>query len=208
MIEYDDITVSFKNKLIINNFSLKINKGDKIIIHGKSGSGKTTLINLLLGFVKPDTGKILFNKISIQDTTLSHIRNVTAYVPQDFNFWQIKVKDIINEIFSYKINKNNHPNDDEIISILHVFELNSQILEQNFALLSGGEKQRVLISIAILLKRNLYILDEPCSALDYQLKEKVMNYFINNDTTAIIISHDKEWLISKSIKAINMEDVT
>ncbi len=73
-------------------------------------------------------------------------------------------------------------------------ELEGNILDKNFQELSGGEKQRIGILIALLLNRDIYLLDEVTSALDMNLKKKVSDYFLSReDLTLLVISHDREW---------------
>ena len=73
-------------------------------------------------------------------------------------------------------------------------ELNQDILEKNFENLSGGEKQRIGILIALMLERDVFLLDEVTSALDSELKKKVVDHFLKHkDWTLFIISHDREW---------------
>ncbi|MCK4941335.1 ATP-binding cassette domain-containing protein, partial [candidate division WOR-3 bacterium] len=79
---------------------------------------------------------------------------------------------------------------------------------ENFEKLSGGEKQRILIVIALLLKRSVFLLDEVTSALDSELKEKVRDFFLKGDDwTVMVISHDKDWLERPELKVINLDKI-
>ena len=72
--------------------------------------------------------------------------------------------------------------------------LEDDILDKNFQELSGGEKQRIGILIALLLNRDIYLLDEVTSALDVNLKKTVADYFLARENwTLLVISHDREW---------------
>ena len=73
--------------------------------------------------------------------------------------------------------------------------------------MSGGERQRLAIIISVLLKRNIFFLDEITSALDKHLKKKVADFFVEKDDwTAIIISHDPVWLENQSVKVFDLEE--
>jgi putative ABC transport system ATP-binding protein len=114
-------------------------------------------------------------------------------VAQDTDLGEGKVKNLINEIFSYKANKE-QLNPDKLLTFMLELELEDTILNKNFQELSGGEKQRIGILISLLLNRNIYLLDEITSALDINLKQKVADYFLTQeDWTLLIISHDREW---------------
>ena len=95
---------------------------------------------------------------------------------------------------------------DNLTDLIHVFELDEEILSKNYEELSGGEKQRIVIIISILLNREIFLLDEITSALDENLKKKVIDYFLDwNDLTVIIISHDTDYIQTNKLLKIKLE---
>jgi len=193
LIKYENIGISFGNKKILSGFNLSVKEKQKILLRGKSGTGKTTLLKLLLGFTKPVDGTLYFRSQVIDSRTCWGTRKEIAYVAQDTDLGEGKVKNLLDEIFSYRANKEKL-DPAKLRTFMKELELQDGILETNFQELSGGEKQRIGILIALLLNRGIYLLDEITSALDVKLKKKVADYFLaREDWTLLVVSHDKEW---------------
>lgn len=193
LIKYENIGISFDNRKILSGFNLSVKKNQKVLLRGKSGVGKTTLLKMLLGFTKPAEGTLYFRNRVIDSRTCWEARKKIAYVVQNTDLGEGKVKTLLDEIFSYRENKEKLDHE-KLRAFMRELELEGNILEKNFQELSGGEKQRIGILIALLLNRNIYLLDEVTSSLDMKLKKKVADYFLaQEDWTLMIISHDREW---------------
>jgi len=206
MISLKDITVKFNDAYILKDFNLTIEKGEKVLISGKSGIGKSTLLKLLLGFALPDKGSIHFNDSILDKDNIWEFRKSVAYVSQDLDIGEGEVKELIKKIFMFKSNSEAAFSKDNLTDLIHVFELDEEILSKNYEELSGGEKQRIVIIISILLNREIFLLDEITSALDENLKKKVIDYFLDrNDLTVIIISHDTDYIQTNKLRKINLE---
>ncbi len=192
MFRLEHLTKQFSDQFVLEDFSFDILEGEKIIISGRSGIGKTTLFRLLLGFEQPDNGKIYFENELLTAITVWNLRRRVAYVSQDMNIGRGNLQAFFNETLSLKANveyKNSSLS--ELEELLNSFELPDTLLQKNIEELSGGEKQRVAIINALLLKRNIFFLDEITSALDKSLKSKVLDYFLLNPAfTVLSISHD------------------
>ncbi len=207
VIKYDKISIKLDNEYLFRDFSLTINKNEKVILYGHSGIGKTTLFKLLLGYSKPDKGKILYNENELDEHIIWEIRKNVSYVPQNLDIFDDRVCDFIDKVFSYKHNYHKSYSKDNLNKLLLILNLNEKILTKNFQKLSGGEKQRIAIIICILLERNIYLLDEITSSLDGKLKNIVIDIFTKEiEGIVLAISHDPEWLKSKNIRVINLEE--
>ena len=205
MIRLNDITVKFNNAYILKDFNLTIEKGEKVLISGKSGIGKSTLLKLLLGFTLPDKGSIHFKDSILDKDNIWEFRKNVAYVSQDLDIGEGEVRELINNIFILKSNSEAAFNKNSLTELMHIFELDEDILSKNYEELSGGEKQRIVIIISVLLKRDIFLLDEISSALDENLKKKVINYFLDQkDLTVIIVSHDTYHIQKKQLRTINL----
>ena len=191
MISFKNISIKFNNKIVLNNFNLVVNPGEKILISGVSGKGKTTLLKLLLGFSTPNSGNIFVDNLELNEQNINIIRNKIGYMPQSTPFLNIKIEKLIHTIFNYKENLKTKLDMDILIKTLKEFNLDSSILSKNINQLSGGEKQRLAFVIIILLDRKIWVLDEITSSLDQDMKEKVTNYILNTNKTVILVSHDK-----------------
>ena len=192
MFKLEDITKQFSDQYVLQDFSFEILQGEKIIVSGRSGIGKTTLFRLLLGFEQPDNGRIYFENQLLTETNIWDLRRRVAYVSQDLNIGRGNLQAFFNETLSLKANIN-HKNDslNHLREMMTYFELPDSLLLKNIEDLSGGEKQRVAIINALLLKRDIFFLDEITSALDKSLKIKALDYFLlNPDFTVLLISHD------------------
>jgi len=193
LIKYENIGISFDNRKVLSGFNLSVKKKQKVLLRGKSGVGKTTLLKMLLGFTKPAEGTLYFRNRVIDSRTCWGARKEIAYVVQDTDLGEGKVKNLLDEIFSYRANKEKL-DPEKLRAFMRELELESDILNKNYQELSGGEKQRIGILIALLLNRDIYLLDEVTSALDVKLKKKVADYFLaREDWTLLVISHDREW---------------
>jgi ABC-type multidrug transport system ATPase subunit len=194
LISLKNINITIDSKTIIENFSLEIEKGEKIVIKGMSGKGKTTLINLLLGFIPCINGEYFFEGRQVTKFNISEIRKNFALLPQNLNFGNEEVIDFIKNIFNYNFNKAIKPDYDEIKLLADKLLLDNTVLKNNMSDISGGEKQRVAIICCLLLKRKIFLMDEPTSALDSVTKRVVMDlFFKNKEFTVISTSHDDEW---------------
>jgi putative ABC transport system ATP-binding protein len=193
IIRYENAGISFGGKRVISDFSLRVLRGKKILLRGKSGIGKSTLFKMLLGFEKPSEGSLHYRGKPVNAQVAWEVRREVSYVSQDMDLGEGAVKDLLDEIFSYRSNREKR-NPEKLNSLMKELELNQDILEKNFENLSGGEKQRIGILIALMLERDVFLLDEVTSALDSELKKKVVDHFLKHkDWTLFIISHDREW---------------
>lgn len=190
-IEIKQINFKYKNskKITIRNFSLNIKKGEKVAIVGESGAGKSTLVDIIMGLIKPSSGKILVDGLDINKDILSWQNNIST-VSQDPYLFNMSVKDNLNLFNNLKKNK--------IDSLVNIFKLNDLIslnkIGDNGALISGGQRQRIALAQAFSLNKDLVILDESTNAIDLLLEAKILKnvFSIFKDTTVIIIAHRNE----------------
>jgi len=193
-----NLNFSFKNKKIFNNVNLNLKKNDMVGIIGSSGSGKTTLADLILGLLKPNNGKIIFNdKFDLKNYQFS--RDFFGYVPQDAFLLNESIKNNLTMGIKKNINKK------KIDDVLEITELKNFIsnlpdgidtlIGDRGSKISGGQKQRIGIARSLLQDPQFLILDESTSSLDYETEKKVLNRILNlNNKTIILITHRKNIL--------------
>ena len=207
IIEFRNINLSFKSKTIFKDFNFIINSGEKIIVFGKSGTGKSTLLNLLLGFKQPESGEIFFKGEKITAQNIWDIRKQIAYVDQDVMMGEGHVQKIIAEYFSFAANSKIKFTPLELTELLERFDLEPVILTKDIGQLSGGEKQRLALVVALLLKRPVMALDEVTSSLDPASKTIVIRELLKNSkSTLLIITHDEEWQYQKNVRIFDFKE--
>lgn len=199
MISYNNISLSFDHQVIFDDFSLEVNRGDKILISGKSGKGKSTLLKLLLGFQTYDSGCISLNGKPIHESNIHKWRQNFSYVNQDVTIRPGRVEDILSDIESFSGNDFSAHIGQELIDL---FDFDKKLLHKKIEDLSGGERQRLGLMIAIKLDRPVILLDEVTSALDEGLKHRVVNYFAESDKTVIAVSHDSVWAEHEAFRKV------
>lgn len=192
MIKFEDISLSFGGKTILNNFSLDINEGEKILLSAPSGRGKSSLIKLLLGFIRPQKGSIYYRGEKLTGDTIDTIRRDIAWVNQDITLRKLRIDELLEEVGNFSANKdiNFYGRLDEL---LQEFALSREIMKKNIDKLSGGERQRLGLIIAILMNREVFLLDEVTSSLDSAMKKRVEEWIASTEKTVILISHDSHW---------------
>ena len=177
----------------IKNISLTIEKGDFIGLVGPSGAGKTSLINIILGFLKPTSGKILSSEKDIHED-ISIWREKCAYLPQDI----FLINGSLKKNITFEENSDNSQILEKSIKLSKLSDFISTLpegIETNLGdrgvRLSGGQRQRVAIARAIFHERELLLLDESTSALDAKTEKEVMHELIGlrNEKTIIAIAH-------------------
>ena len=167
-IEFRDVSFSYGGGNVLNNINLTINPGETIGIVGLTGSGKTTLVDLLLRFYNVTSGNIYINDIDINDYDLKNLREGIGYASQKASLLAGTIKD--------NVVMNNEYSEDEIKSALKEASasfvvnrddgINGIVLREgvNF---SGGQRQRLALSRALVKESPILILDDVFSALDY-----------------------------------------
>lgn len=192
LVKFNDVSLSFNNENnVLNHIDFEINKGETIGLIGGTGSGKTLLINVLERFYDFNEGEIFYKGINIKDYDISSLRNDIGLVSQKPHFLKGTIK-------SNMLIGKSDATDEEIIEALKMSKayefvskyddlLNHEVLEngKNF---SGGQKQRLAIARGILRAKELLILDDSTSALDYLTDKEVRKNIKKNKITTLIIS--------------------
>lgn len=203
VIRFENVSVKFNDEYLLHNLNFTINDGDKVLIYGESGIGKTTVFRLLLGFEQPVAGIIFVDEKILDACTAWDLRRNIAYVSQDLDIGSGTVQHIIHTVFSFKANRSVAIDTEKTKEYLRFFRMKETILDEPYEKLSGGEKQRIAITIALLLERQIFFLDEVTSSLDEELKHKVIQYFTqNNSWTVLSIAHDRDWRNAPGMKVI------
>jgi len=194
-INIKNLEFSYGDEQIISRLNFSIQKGKHTVIKGDSGSGKSTLLKLILGFLQPDGGEISLNGETMNISRFRELRKKTAWLPQDLNMGERTVCDLIYTPFSFNNNEAIKPLESTVLDTFDQLGLQDEIFDKQFTDLSTGQRQRVGISLCILLDRPLLLLDEPTSALDRSSKEKAAEQLLwKSGKTIVSVSHDPYWV--------------
>lgn len=178
----------------ISNFSLQINKGEKIAIVGRTGAGKSTVAQLLLRMYDVQSGAVEYDGINIKEIKTNAIRSQISYVPQDVFLFSDTIKNNIR--FGRK-----DATDEEVFAAAKQANIFHEItgLQKGFdtmvgergVTLSGGQKQRISIARALIKKPEIVIFDDCLSAVDARTEKEIISslYDYLQDKTAVIITH-------------------
>jgi len=179
----------------LKNISLKISSGESIGFIGKSGAGKTTLIDVLLGLLKPQSGSITYNEVSLENSLDTWLSNV-AYLPQQ----TFLIDDTLQRNIALGVNDKDIDNERLKSSILqsNLYDFVSQlpnglqtVIGDSGIRLSGGQRQRIALARAFYHNRNVLVMDESTSALDPETEKEIVKEikFLKGKKTTIVITH-------------------
>ena len=159
----EHISKSYKDKQAVADVSLRITPGVWGLL-GANGAGKTTLMRMVAGIMKPDSGRVLYNGVSI-DVLKESYRDIFGYLPQEFGFYpEFTVTDYLEYVAALKglTKKDTKEKLEELLDKMTLYEVRNKKISR----LSGGMKRRVGIAQALLNEPEVLILDEPTSGLD------------------------------------------
>ncbi len=178
----EKVSKRFGERTIIKDFSLRIQRGDRIGLVGANGSGKTTLLKLLTGELPPDDGTVTLAK-TLHGVMIDQQRSLLA--PEK------RVRDVLAEggdwIDVRGVRKH-------IQGYLKDFLFDPGLVDARIGTLSGGERSRLLLAREFARKSNLLVLDEPTNDLDLETLDLLQEVIADYDGTVLIVSHDRDFL--------------
>ncbi|MFA6690650.1 MAG: ABC transporter ATP-binding protein, partial [Saccharofermentanales bacterium] len=198
-IAFENLVFSYPNsdRVILDDISFEIKKGEKISIVGLNNAGKSTIVKLICRLFESDSGRILWNGIDIRDYDYDSYLEQISCVFQDFMVFPFTIQDNIDPL--------GESGEDEVWEILDEVSMGSDVrslpqqlntyldksLFEEATDMSGGQKQKIAIARAVRKEADLVILDEPTAALDPLAESEVYEHFndLVRGRTAIFISH-------------------
>ena len=201
IIEFNNVSLSYGRRLILDNLSFKINEGQIFGMLGPNGVGKSTIFNLITGLIRPARGKI---KITGKDVTeypvyLRTKKFKVGYVPQYGGFFNdLTLHDNLKAISEIVIDNKNYRTE-RINYLVSKFELdNLKDIKAKF--LSGGQKKKLVIALSLLSEPKVLLLDECFAALDVltikMLQEIIVNLQSESNITICICDHQARDLLA------------
>jgi len=182
VIDADHVSKSFGDRQIIRDFTLRIQRGDRIGLVGANGTGKTTLLKLLTGELKPDNGSVTQAK-TLSGIVIDQQRKLMA--PDK------RVRDVLAEGGDW-IEVRGHKK--HIKGYLKEYLFDPSLTEAPIGSLSGGERSRLLLAREFARASNLLVLDEPTNDLDLETLDLLQEVIADYEGTVLIVSHDRDFL--------------
>lgn len=190
MIQLQNVSKSFKGQLAVQNLSLQVKEGEILGLLGANGAGKSTTINMLLGFLSPDSGTV---KIDEKETSkqAAEVRKFVGYIPENVNLYPylsaLENLDYFCKLAGLKYSKA------KLQEFLSTCGLQSDAHFKKVSDYSKGMRQKIGIAIAYAKKAKVYLLDEPASGLDplasNELSE-LLKKLSSEGATILMASHD------------------
>tara|TARA_X000000950_G_scaffold262095_1_gene333021 strand:+ start:65 stop:844 length:780 start_codon:yes stop_codon:yes gene_type:complete len=201
IIEFKNVSLAYGNRLILDNISFKIQAGTIFGMLGPNGVGKSTIFNLLTGLISPKNGRIfIHNKDATNYPVYLRTRMFSlGYVPQYGGaFSDLTTLDNLKAIGEIVV-ENKSQRDERIDFLMSKFELDN-VKDIKFKHLSGGQKRRLTIGLALLGKPKILLLDEPMSALDIlsikMLQEIIVNLQVEEKITCLVTDHQAKSILT------------
>ena len=182
VIDADRVSKSYGDRTIIRDFTLRIQRGDRIGIVGANGAGKTTLLKLLTGELQPDEGKVERAK-TLSGIVIDQQRKLMEPTK--------RVRDVLAEGGDWIDVRGSKKH---IKGYLKEFLFSPELTEAPVGSLSGGERSRLLLAREFAREANLLVLDEPTNDLDLETLDLLQEVIADYEGTVLIVSHDRDFL--------------
>jgi len=201
LLKLRNISLFFDKRKILENINLDLNEGQILGLLGPNGVGKSTIFNIIIGLLKPDYGSVFMNNDNITAFPIFERTKKfkIGYVPQYGGYFHdLTLRENLKAISEIVI-ENKKLQNEKIDILISKFELDS-IQNVKAEYLSGGQKKRLVISMALLSEPKILLLDEPFAALDLMtiknLQQIIIDLQTNNNISIILCDHQARDLLS------------
>ncbi|MCK9393892.1 MAG: ATP-binding cassette domain-containing protein [Candidatus Paceibacterota bacterium] len=182
IIRFDEVSFEYDKKLVLNEASFSIRRNSKITLMGQNGAGKSTIFQLIIGALKPESGKVHL----AQNLSVAIARQV---IPR--NQLTLTVREFFEKCFPSKV----YDIDPKIDNVLEIVNLVAP-KERTVGSFSGGQQARLLLASALIQDADVLLLDEPTNNLDHDGIVHLTKFIIDFKKTCVVISHDADFLNS------------
>ena len=201
ILKLEKISVYFSKRKILENLNINLQQGEILGLLGPNGVGKSTIFNIITGLIKPNYGSIYIDNKNITNDPIFHRtkKHKIGYVPQYGGYFhELTLRENLNAISEIVI-EDKKLRDEKINLLISKFELEAlQNIKAEF--LSGGQKKRLVISLALLSDPKILLLDEPFAALDIMtiknLQQIIVDLQTQNNISIILCDHQARDLLS------------
>lgn len=181
--EVKGVSKTYGGRTLLKGFSTRILRGDRIAIVGPNGAGKTTLVRVLLGETPPDDGTVRLGS----NLQIAYVDQARAHLAPEATLWDAFAPDGGDSILVRGQSKH-------VAAYAREFLFNDRQLKQSLDTLSGGERNRLLLALALAKPANVLVLDEPTNDLDMDTLDLLEDLLADYDGTLILVSHDRDFI--------------
>ncbi len=201
VIEATGVAKKFGDKQILRDFSITVQRGDRIALVGPNGVGKTTLLNMMIGKEQPDTGEIKLGT----NLELALFDQARAQLDGNMTLWESLTGDPDMRVSGKADQVLVRGQPKHVVGYLKEFLFDEAQARAPVRSLSGGEKARLLLAKIMARSSNLLVLDEPTNDLDVETLDLMQELLSTYDGTVLLVSHDRDFLDRVAATTIAME---
>ena len=201
ILQLDKISLKFGRKMILENLNLNLNNGQILGLLGPNGVGKSTIFNIITGLISPDFGSIIIDSKTVNQYPIYQrtLKFKIGFVPQHGGYFHdLTVYENLKAIAEITLDNVSYRNE-KIDSLISKFELDP-IRDIKAEFLSGGQKKKLVIAIALISDPRILLLDEPFAALDVMtiktLQEIIVNLQSFNNISVVLCDHQARDLLA------------
>lgn len=194
MLTLVDISKSYGTTQALQPTGLDIAAGRTTVLIGPSGCGKSTLLRLMIGLIRPDAGRVLFDGTELTPENVREMRQRMGYMIQDGGlFPHLTTRENV-ELMARYLGWDGNRRKERLQEMVELTQLWPEVLDRYPVELSGGQQQRVSLMRALMLDPDVLLLDEPLGALDpvirYEMQQELREIFRRLEKTVVMVTHD------------------
>ena len=197
VVELRDVRKEFEEKLVLDEVSLSVQPGERLVIMGQSGSGKSTILRMILGIMKPDAGSVFFKQFEITRLNRRKLQQVRRDIGMVYQYSALLSSRDVRDNVALPLEELTDKSKKEIDEIVdHKLELVGMKDARNLTPqeLSGGMRKRVSLARALVMEPELILFDEPTAGLDpviaSVIDELIINLSESSKVTSIVVTHE------------------
>ena len=197
LLQIENACIVYDREPVVAHCSLQLNEREMVCVTGTSGCGKTSLLKGVMGLVPLSAGSITVCGKRLSEGTIDSIRRKIAWIPQELALPCEWVSEMVELPFTLRANRNHPFNKAKMLDCFTQLGLEHELFDKRVVEVSGGQRQRMMIAVAVLLEKPLMVVDEPTSALDSESVDRVIAFlrsYVDSGHAVLAVSHDERFV--------------